>query len=328
MYTESYTHFTDIHGDIDCGTGGKYIHLYYTKEISANSHDAITAITADTNSSGAVINTSGDTQSVETGDNHSDDYYLHTTLADPTVSYIDTNGTIKSANAETLTASTNTLLGGWYAVTEDVVNNNRLTCSGNVNLILCDGATLTAHKGITVSSGNSLTIWQQNNGTGALTIDNCTGQNAGIGGGSGQNAGTITINGGVINVIGGMSASGIGGGFAANASVITINGGTVNTNGGVGIGAYGSEYASGGSITINGGIVRATGEHYGIGSDYENVPSSCTVTLNYSDRTQKNMSVYVTAEHDNPPFNADVTFSKSFYDKASMTEYGAGGNFQ
>lgn len=323
-YTESYTHFTDIHGDIDCGTGGKYIHLYYTKEISANSHDAITAITADTNSSGAVINTSGDTQSVETGDNHSDDYYLHTTLADPTVSYIDTNGTIKSANAETLTASTNTLLGGWYAVTEDVVNNNRLTCSGNVNLILCDGATLTAHKGITVSSGNSLTIWQQNNGTGALTIDNCTGQNAGIGGGSGQNAGTITINGGVINVIGGMSASGIGGGFAANASVITINGGTVNTNGGVGIGAYGSEYASGGSITINGGIVRATGEHYGIGSDYENVPSSCTVTLNYSDRTQKNMSVYVTAEHDNPPFNADVTFSKSFYDKASMTEYSAG----
>lgn len=323
-YTESYTHFTDIHGDIDCGTGGHYVHLYYTKETSPDSHDAITAITADTNSNKAVTNTSGNAQSVETSGSAIYPYYLHATGMYPNVSYIDTNGATKSANAEALTASTDTLLGGWYAVTEDVVNNNRLTCSGNVNLILCDGATLTAHKGITVASGNSLTIWQQENGTGALTIDNCGGQNAGIGGSSGQNAGAITINGGVLNVIGGMSASGIGGGSAANASSITINGGTVNANGGIGIGAYGSEYASGGNITINGGNVRATGEYLGIGSDEQNAPSSCTVTLNYSERTQKNISVYVTAEHGNPPFNADVTFSKSFYDKDSMTAYAAG----
>ena len=327
-YTESYTHFTDIHGDLDCGTGGKYVHLYYTKETSPDSHDAITEITADTNSSGAVTNTSGDAQSVETANSAIEDYYLHTTGEYPIVSYIDTAGAAKDANAETVTASTGTLLGGWYAVTEEIVNNNRLTCSGNVNLILCDGATFTAHKGITVTSGNSLTIWQQENRTGALTIDNCASGSAGIGGVSGQIAGTITINGGVINTRGGTQAAGIGGGAASSASVITINGGTVNAEGGsygVGIGSgTGNSDASGGTVTINGGSVRAVGESIGIGSDDQNDDfTSCTVTLNWNDYSRKNMSVYVDSTY-GEAYNASVTFSKSFYDKASMTEYGAG----
>ena len=320
--TNGNTHFIEINGDIDCGTGGKYVHLYYTKETSPDSHDAITGITADSESSGAVTNLNGEAQSVETVDSAMFQYYLHTTGLYPAVGYIDTNGAAKTAKAETVTASTFTLLGGWYAVTEDVVNNNRLTCSGNVNLILCDGATLTAHKGIAVAEGNSLTIWQQENRTGALTIDNCAWGNAGIGSGSNQTAGTITINGGVINTSGGTQAAGIGGGSAGSASFITINDGTINASGGTGIGSgIGSYSASGGNITINGGNIRAVGEETGIGSEEQNEDDdfgNCDVTLNWTESSQKNMSVYASS------YYAYITLSKGFYDKTSMTEYASG----
>lgn len=316
-----YPRFNETHGDLDCTTGGKYVHLYYTKQTTANNHDAITAITADTNSTGGVVNTSGNVQSVETSNNKTSDYYLHTTVSDPAVNYIDTNGDTKTANAEPVTALTTTLLGGWYAVTENIVNNNRLTCSGNVNLILCDGATLTAHKGITVEGDNSLTIWQQTNGTGALTIDNCDSGFAGIGSGSSQTAGTITVNGGVINTHGGSNAAGIGGGSQSNASVITINDGIVNANGGVGIGSgTGSDSASGGNITINGGNIRAVGYENGIGSEEQNDSAfgDCNVTLNWTERTRENTSVYASS------YFANINLGNAFYDKATTNVYAAG----
>ena len=59
---------------------------------------------------------------------------------------------------------------GWYAATGKVTIDSRVTVTGNVNLILCDGAELTVPKGITVSDGNSLHIWRQQNNTGKLTV--------------------------------------------------------------------------------------------------------------------------------------------------------------
>ena len=107
---------------------------------------------------------------------------------------------------------------GWYVVNTDVTIGSRIIVSGTVNLILCDGATLIAEKGITVTSddttGNTLNIYGQTNGTGQLEA---TGDKdaAGIGGNSGDSecyGGTVTIYGGTVTATGGDGAQGIGGG--------------------------------------------------------------------------------------------------------------------
>ena len=51
--------------------------------------------------------------------------------------------------------------GKTYVVTETASISTRITVSGEVNLILCDGATLTASKGITVTDSNILNIHAQ-----------------------------------------------------------------------------------------------------------------------------------------------------------------------
>ena len=107
---------------------------------------------------------------------------------------------------------------GWYAVTANTTISGRITVSGEVHLILCDGKTLTAKEGITVSSGNTLNIYGQSLGTGALTA-NGNAYCAGIGGkindegnDNDKNAGTITIDGGIVTATDGASGAGMGGG--------------------------------------------------------------------------------------------------------------------
>ncbi len=160
----------------------------------------------------------------------------------------------------------------WYAVTTDTLINERIKVSGTVNLILCDDITLEARKGITVCGSNTLTIYGQSTGTGALYAGTPTGGKslcAGIGGEK-SGCGTITINGGVVMAIGGGSGAGIGGGIGGAGGTITINGGNVIAKGGdfsAGIG--GGEDCSGtdkeGSISIYGGVVTATGGLNGAG---------------------------------------------------------------
>ena len=83
------------------------------------------------------------------------------------VPYADASGAVQpSVDCEHITAShtslnSSGLTGGWYAVKSDVTVSSRIKVKGSVNLILCDGATLTASEGITVPNGNSLTIWGQ-----------------------------------------------------------------------------------------------------------------------------------------------------------------------
>ena len=142
----------------------------------------------------------------------------------------------------------------WYVVDKDVTIGNRITVHGNVKLILADGATLTAARGITVVDynyyddiiDNSLTIYGQTNGTGTL---NATGdfKCAGIGGNevpdkTQKSCGTVTINGGRINATGGQYGAGIGGAIDGHGGNVVINGGNVSAKRGV---DYNHYYGSG-----------------------------------------------------------------------------------
>ena len=182
------------------------------------------------------------------------------------VSYIDPTKeqTKQTCDSATVVTETDTAWGAsdsqehWYVVNSNVTINTRVTVTGDVNLILEDGCSLTVNGGINATDTNSLTIYGQSGGTGKLTATG-GGFQAGIGGNSNQ-SGTITINGGTVTATGGDGGAGIGGGKEAEGGTITINGGTVNATGSTdaaGIGGGGG--GNGGNITINGGTVTATG---------------------------------------------------------------------
>ena len=168
----------------------------------------------------------------------------------------------------------------WYVLTSDVTNQNRLYVDGKANIILCDGATLTDSKGISVVWGKELTIWQQEEGTGALRIINGTADNyAGIGGAASY-SGKITINGGDIIVTGGNRGAGIGsGGANYEADVITINGGNIRAVGNSGGSGIGGGLQGHATVVINGGTVSAEGFKGGSGIGGGGY-AGCTVTIN------------------------------------------------
>ena len=80
---------------------------------------------------------------------------------------------------------------GWYVVSSDVTIGTeeapqRVTVSGDVHLILANGADLTVNGGIGVNENNSLTIYAQptkdGETPGSLTVQNVQAGYAGIGG--------------------------------------------------------------------------------------------------------------------------------------------------
>ena len=177
-----------------------------------------------------------------------------------------------------------------YQITEDTDINSRIYVQGKVRLTLGQNTTLHAIKGIELSADNhnaDLTI----DGPGTLTIDGCNTDKSGIGA---KKVGTLTINGGTLNVHGAKFAAGIGGDYSnTDGGSITINGGVVNAWGGyesAGIGGgYGHNVTSTcGDIVINGGQVTAIGHWvYGIGPGYvrsNNGYHSGTLTLNLSNQ--------------------------------------------
>ena len=155
-----------------------------------------------------------------------------------------------------VTASTTTMNGAYgllYKVDDDVTVDERITISGDVTLVLGEGKTLTASKGVELSAGNKLTIEGKGilqatgedykagigaKAVGTLVINSnvvATGGNnaAGIGGSSNNTSGgTIIINSGEVLARGGFCAAGIGGGLVGPAGTITINGGKVIAMGG------------------------------------------------------------------------------------------------
>ena len=166
----------------------------------------------------------------------------------PKVTYLDFDGgklSEQTSECELVKAETTTLEAGKvYAVVRDVTIENRITVSGTsaspTKLVLCDGVTLAATKGVEVAAGKALVICGQALGTGTLEatgVESC----AGIGGG-----GIVTINGGTVIATGGSSAAGIGGG------TVTINGGTVTASG------------SDGAAGIGGTVKFGAGTAYGV----------------------------------------------------------------
>ena len=217
---------------------------------------------------------------------------------DTPANYVNASGEAQEPIADytTLTNNVTEWTNGWYVLKNNVTYGDKVEVKGNnVNLILCDGATMTVNKGVLVREGYALTIWAQKNGTGTLIAkgngDN-THEGAGIGssGDSGTHkvggaivkntAGELTVNGGIINATGAVNCAGIGGSNERSASIITINGGTVTAQGGAnGAGIGGGSLGNGETININGGNVTATGgaNGAGIGSGYGGGESRITI---------------------------------------------------
>jgi len=194
----------------------------------------------------------------------------------------ETSKTVKSVDGgcteyTVVSTSTTVWTEGWYVVNEDKVEiDTRISVSGTVNLILCDGTELKANDGIGLSNEEAnINIYAQSTGGNAGKLIATGGEDsAGIGSGSGGTIGDITINGGVVNATGGSYGPGIGGASGSTCGKITINGGTVIATGGqygAGIGSGVEIESSVEGIVIKGGVIEAFGGENaaGIGTGFQ-----------------------------------------------------------
>lgn len=84
------------------------------------------------------------------------------------VKYINADGNEARANCTEITAETLDISQGWYVVKENVtISNINISCE--VNLILCDGATLTFTNYLNVGKNSTLYLYWQSAGSGKLT---------------------------------------------------------------------------------------------------------------------------------------------------------------
>ncbi len=174
------------------------------------------------------------------------------------------------------------LTESWYVVRENVTMNTSLTISGNVNLLLMDGVTLTA-KGVEIRGTNRLTLCGQVSGTGQLNTTGSPGVSL-------MGGGTLEIHGGRLTATGGNGSAGIGGKYdSAMNGTLVVYGGSVSAQGGQksyqqeyrdsdgmpsyytvkagGAGIGGGACGSGGTVVIYGGRVEAeAGMGAGIGA--------------------------------------------------------------
>lgn len=135
--------------------------------------------------------------------------------------YLDENGQTQTrADLIPLSGDMNSWTEGWYLVTGEVAFTQRVQVKGDVHLILADGCSLTAQRGINLLEGNSLTIYGQQEGTGALTATGYKEGESGIGGRYNENnSGAFTLNGGVVTAQGAGYAAGVGGAAQTPAGV-------------------------------------------------------------------------------------------------------------
>ena len=104
------------------------------------------------------------------------------------IPYYDLDGSVKTVEAgqyEEVASSTTSWSSNeksWYVVTGNVTISDLVKVKGSVNLILCDGATLTTKKGIKVEDKDSLTIYAQSEENKGKLITTGEAFQAGIGG--------------------------------------------------------------------------------------------------------------------------------------------------
>ena len=234
--------------------------------------------------------------------------------------YNETTGAVdverKVWNANVIDEATDVFVTGWNIVKGDVEFTERIALPKDVNLILANGATLTAYDGITVATDGDFAVYAQSNdetamgklvvpgadvfsaGIGAFDNDSCgniaiyggavtaTGGDigAGIGGSTESPCGDIAIYGGIVTAQGGEYGAGIGGGQSVRCGTVLITGGVVTAQGGFdGAGIGGGLDGSCSQVTITGGIVTAQGGDYGagIGTGFEGTCNNLTITGGY-----------------------------------------------
>lgn len=199
------------------------------------------------------------------------------------IPYIDADGTTKYKASKDLTFITtskrtygNTANSeGWYCVNSNVDFTDIVTFNDQqVNIILCDGATMSCEKYLNLSysviavNNGSLAIYGQTHGTGTLSL-NCTAGGSAIFANS-----NIDINGGTINA---SSSDGIG--IKAN-NAITIRRGNITTKGG----AYGFS-----ASTVTLGCATTADRIYSTGyKGTVTIADGQTLTDGYSDNTYAN----------------------------------------
>ena len=170
-----------------------------------------------------------------------------------TVSYVDADGNGQEITAQPLTGSETELgMDGqatWYIANSNINYDHQLTLNGDVHLILADGKTMamtqTGSQYCIQGSGKNLTLYGQDSGTGALTMNSSgygvLARTLVINGGHITASTTnhtlvveydLTINGGVVKATSSDSSSGF---FASNEGsdktcLVTIKGGQVETN--------------------------------------------------------------------------------------------------
>ena len=145
-----------------------------------------------------------------------------------TVNYIDADGTQKSVTATILTGNETpnssgsiNLAAGWYVVNSDIEYTNTFYLKGEAHLILADGKTMsmsisnTTHDAI--HGSYSFVIYGQTAGTGKLIINNSGNGCDGIR----LNMGTVTINGGIVEVQGNGCGIYAQDGITINGSIIS-----------------------------------------------------------------------------------------------------------
>ncbi|MBO7436310.1 MAG: InlB B-repeat-containing protein [Bacteroidaceae bacterium] len=176
------------------------------------------------------------------------------------VPYIDEKGVEHIATAIPLDNTMMTLAAGTYVVNSDVTYYSTVTTTGDVTLILADGARLYVKSGINSNgydNGYDLTIYGQAAGSGELSLDNSIYCN------------NICINGGII-------INNYNGPFGIHAyGNVTINDGTINIESGNDYGIFAN-----GNVTINGGTLSFN-SYYGIVASNVILASSTSLkTLN------------------------------------------------
>ena len=304
--------FINSQGDLNNNAGGKFIHLYYTKEARVMNtgggtitfHIGITGITFNNEQDGALgANGIGTGYDLNAGCGSGSAYiYMHVNFetGGNVVTLSSGSGNVQLQNGHILTgtggADTKVTIADGATVTLSGVSitaigndgNHRwpgISCLGDATITLGESTTNTVKggyysSGIYVPVNKTLSI----QGSGTLNATGFTGA-AGIGSGYDHSScGNITISGGNITAKGGKYAAGIGSGYDhSSCGNITISGSTVTARGGIhgaGIGT-GGNYSSCGNITISGGTVNASGDSAaaGIGGGYDH--SSCgNITIN------------------------------------------------
>ena len=155
---------------------------------------------------------------------------------------------------------------GTYVVDGEVTITGTITLSGDVNLIIKDGAKLTAQK---ISGNKNLSIYGQAQMTGELVVDN-----------SGDDATTSikTLEVHSAKVKATSSGNNRGGFFYTE--TFNVYGGSVDAENTAADGGYGIGLKAGGFMNIFGGEVKAVGKGNGGYSYGITASSSATVTVN------------------------------------------------